>query len=1014
MVILICMLLLSICGISVVLGLYSLQGGAQRTLNRLFLEICITLVIWAFGLAVAMGAQKGSASTFGIRLAVVGWSLSNCAILSFLAELTGSRSILKKWWGILIFYLPPALDLISYFLLTAAGHSPDMMVHTPLGWIAFISSRNLWFRFHLAQVLLFTILSLSLLVQWSLRTRSSSVRRQALLLILSFSLSALLGFVSDIFPVYLGIRIPRLSAIFVFFPLMAIAYLIRCHHFLQPEENDPDSVILAGATRTHIYFIFCLATAAFSILNLFLSPSASPLPISFFLLAVTLYLLIVYLVPTGGAFKEMWLAICISFVIPVISLWSSQIGNSTIWVFVFAIMLGSLLSNRLTFLGTSVVSSLLTQVFIWFHQSVAFADISPFTYIARLLLLTWFAALSSYVHSIYVRRLRENVALTARQSLISEISLSFISANTDTLDEKLSSTLERCGRLIRCERAHLIFLEEDGKAIRYSKEWLTEGASSGLEALKKNLREPDPVLRHCIASGQAIVIQDVKLMPASDEIKEQLLGMKIRALTLIPLKRGDQLLGFFGFNADFPMRKWNLEDSTFLHAVAGILTDAVLKVDAEQKINFIAYHDQLTGLPNRLLFNDRLRQAIAAGTDTPLAVVFIDLDSFKFINDTMGHSTGDLLLTAVAQSLTCAAGKGSVVSRFGGDEFIILLREFSGRTGLLRILGRLTDALNKAFILNGQKAFVTASMGIALYPQDGSDVETLIKNADASMYHAKSMGKNQYALCSPEMKEAISDQTKLSNLLYRAIEKEQLVLYYQPRVDTESQRIVGCEALIRWNLPGHGMMMPADFIPLAEQTGLIHSIGEWVLETACRQNRVWHEKGFDNLRMAANLSAQQLNNPKFVNQVADILSRTGLPARSLELEITENVANRSILNIAGVLKRLKKLGISISIDDFGTEYSSLARLKQLPIDRIKMDMQFVQGIDLSEKDQAISKVIISLAKSLDLKVTAEGVETGSQKDFLTQKRCDEAQGFYFFHPMPADQVERILRKNLLP
>lgn len=219
------------------------------------------------------------------------------------------------------------------------------------------------------------------------------------------------------FPVYLGIRIPRLSAIFVFFSLMAIAYLIRCHHFLQPEENDPDSVILAGTTRTHIYFIFCLATAAFSILNLFLSPSASPLPISFFLLAVTLYLLIVYLVPTGGAFKEMWPAICISFVIPVISLWSSQTGNSTIWVFVFAFMLGSLLSNRLTFLGTSVVFSLLTQVFIWFHQSVAFADLSPFTYIPRLLLLTWFTALSSYVYSIYVRRLRENVALTFRKFL---------------------------------------------------------------------------------------------------------------------------------------------------------------------------------------------------------------------------------------------------------------------------------------------------------------------------------------------------------------------------------------------------------------------------------------------------------------------------------------------------------------------------------------------------------------------------------------------------------------------
>ena len=357
--------------------------------------------------------------------------------------------------------------------------------------------------------------------------------------------------------------------------------------------------------------------------------------------------------------------------------------------------------------------------------------------------------------------------------------------------------------------------------------------------------------------------------------------------------------------------------------------------------------------------------------------------------------------------------KTDTVARFGGDEFIILLNNIDNHNDISKIADNIMRVFSKPFIINGQEFFITASGGIATYPIDGEDSESLVKNADTAMYEAKDNGKNQYSLCTPDMKNEVEKNMKLSNDLYRALERNELSIHYQPQIDLTSKEITGLEALLRWKHPEYGMISPVVFIPLAEKNGLINSIGEWVLRTACNQNKAWQDMGLLYARIAVNLSVIQFNDPLIVEKVDKILKETGLSPKHLELEITESIAVKENKNVVDILDRLKKLGVSISIDDFGTEYSSLSRLKTLPIDRIKIDMQFIHGIEGNEKDQAITKIIINLANSLNLEVIAEGVETKGQMEFLNQKMCDEAQGYYYYKPMPAEELEEILINKII-
>jgi len=434
-------------------------------------------------------------------------------------------------------------------------------------------------------------------------------------------------------------------------------------------------------------------------------------------------------------------------------------------------------------------------------------------------------------------------------------------------------------------------------------------------------------------------------------------------------------------------------------------------VNEKNKIRHMAYHDSLTNLPNGVYFNDFLNRQIASSkrNGAPIAVLFIDLDGFKMINDTLGHAAGDELLVSVSRRLISVLRKSDFVARIGGDEFIILINSIKDTNDVEIIADKILKMMAGPFVVSGQECFISASVGISQFPTDGINAEELTKNADLAMYKAKDGGKNKYCFCSQEMKNQIAENMVLSNQLWRALERDEFELYYQPQVNCYTSKIIGMEALIRWHNPERGLVLPGKFISLAEQTGAINAIGEWVLKTACRQCKQWQEKYIPDLRMAVNLSIKQLQNNDIVYQVKDTLGKTGLNPSTLELEVTESVFVKEVEFVINILNKIKDLGVEISIDDFGTEYASMSYLKFMPVNRIKIAMPFVQGLDVSEKDQAITKAIIILAKNMGMSVIAEGVETKTQHEFLMQKLCDETQGFYFYRPLPAHEIEEILK-----
>jgi diguanylate cyclase (GGDEF) domain len=432
---------------------------------------------------------------------------------------------------------------------------------------------------------------------------------------------------------------------------------------------------------------------------------------------------------------------------------------------------------------------------------------------------------------------------------------------------------------------------------------------------------------------------------------------------------------------------------------------------ATVEIEHLAYHDALTGLPNRPLFIDRLIVAIAqaARIEQKVAVFFLDLDRFKDINDSLGHSVGDALLKEVAERIRGYFRLGDTVARFGGDEFTILIQRIDPIEHIAKIAQKLLDMMKAPFNIGGRELFVDVSIGISIYPADGSDAETLVRNADSAMYRAKEHGRDNYQLYAPAMNEMALERIAVETALRKALANDELVLFYQPLVDIRTRRITGFEALLRWQHPELGLLLPAYFISAAEMSGLIIPIGAWVLKTACSQAKSWQKRAGERIAVAVNLSTRQFQQTGLVGYVREALEESGLDPSLLELEITESNAMQNAENGIRTMLELKALGARISMDDFGTGYSSLSYLKRFPIDTLKLDQSFVRDITTNLSDGAIATAVIAMAHSLDMKVVAEGVETEAQLAFLEERACDHMQGFLFSKPLPPDAAESLLR-----
>ncbi|MCG6937719.1 MAG: EAL domain-containing protein [Gammaproteobacteria bacterium] len=443
----------------------------------------------------------------------------------------------------------------------------------------------------------------------------------------------------------------------------------------------------------------------------------------------------------------------------------------------------------------------------------------------------------------------------------------------------------------------------------------------------------------------------------------------------------------------------------------GVARDVTERKIAEETINFQAYHDLLTKLPNRALLRDRLQLAInqAKREEESLAVMFLDLDRFKNINDTLGHMIGDELLQQVSNRLQDCIRAGDTLARFGGDEFTLMLPKLhNSRSDASKLAEKITDALKKPFYIDSHELYVSTSIGIALYPQDGTNIDSLIKHADVAMYHVKGQGKNGYQFYSNEMNVPYIKKLSMDTGIHRALENNEFSLVYQPQINLRSGEIVGVEALVRWDHPEHGSISPAEFVPFAEESGLVVDIGHWVITTACADLSRWRLAGLPEIKLAVNISARQLMEDKFVKFLINILKNYNIPGHCLELEITENTIMEDMDSIVRKLKELSNHNISIAIDDFGTGYSSLSYLHKLPIQTLKIDRTFLKENRINKGDNTIINTIVVMAKGLKLNVIAEGVETQAQLDYLCGIDCREAQGFLFGKPLPADVISQLL------
>ena len=448
------------------------------------------------------------------------------------------------------------------------------------------------------------------------------------------------------------------------------------------------------------------------------------------------------------------------------------------------------------------------------------------------------------------------------------------------------------------------------------------------------------------------------------------------------------------------------EENGEVSGIIGVATDITERKRAEKRLVQLANYDSLTGLPNRTLFRDRLAHAVAQANrkNRLVALLFLDLDRFKMINDSLGHLAGDKLLQAVSGRLLANAREEDTVARLGGDEFTVILEDITNTEDATIVARKILEVMGKPFYLDGHEVFVTTSIGIAIFPLDGQGLDGLLKNADTAMYRAKEQGRNNYQFYTADMNAKAVEHLIMESSLRHALDRDEFVLHFQPQIDLHSREITGMEVLLRWNHPELGLLYPNQFMLLAEETGLIISIGEWVLNKACAQAALWQSQGLPPMRIAVNLSALQFRENNLVATVADALDLAGLDPQHLELEITESFLMDNVDSAIAKLRALSNLGVHLAIDDFGTGYSSLSYLKKFPLNTLKIDQSFVRDISTDPDDAAIAEAIIALAQTLNLRVMAEGVETEEQINFLRTRGCDQAQGFLISHPVPAQDI----------
>ena len=987
-------------------------------MHWLFFCCCLDMSLWALSFSIGNVATDYESALFWRRIASVGWSSLFSYFLHYILLLTGNKLLKKKSIYILL-YMPALLNIFLYGIYTNTVVQSYHLVQTYFGWIN-ISGNTLLDWYYNLYYVGYTVIGIVLLLYWGFTSKEIAKRKQSAIIGISYIVAVIFGTLTEYtINYFLNVKVPQLAPVIILIPLSAMLYCIRRYNFMRKEiqhEEPKANQILSEYTKTKLYSYLSMTYVIGGFVNFgmqFFSKREQIGDILLFssvLFGLGLVINIIQNVKIKSEYKQLFSNIAFIVSIPVIVLKYTDVSGIYAWVVPVILMLVAIALNQRHMLYLIWVVTCATLIWIWAKAPVLNITFSSVDHLSRIIILTIILWFVFYINRTYTNIINVNKEKIRLEKLLNKISNLFLITNETNIDEIMYEGIRLCGEHFNLQCVHLSFGSKEGQLDSYKWHASRVAKSEHQCSLEKLQDMIVDVYVDKLATEGSLFKADSKASAENEPIAKLLEAMGIKSLVIKPMRDKNETIGILCLGSTERILTWEEEQQQTGNLIVHLITDIWAKLEAERELSYQANHDALTGLPNRITFFKQLTHEInkSKKNGNLIGIVFIDIDEFKSVNDSLGHDSGDFILTLIGKTLLDCIRPADFLARFGGDEFLIMIPQMDTVDDIRRHTEHIRNSFKKPFIVNNQEFHLSGSIGISVYPYDGSDPETLIKNADLAMYKSKEQGKNQYNFCTEEMKAETARKQKLIEDLHQVLERQELQLYYQPQVCAKSKKIIGYEALLRWFHPELGIISPGLFIPLAEQIGLISHIGDWVLMEACLQCKKHHLKGMRDIRVAVNVSIFQLQNPKFFNRISQILEETQLEPHYLELEITESATVNEHHKIIELIGSLKKLGVSVSIDDFGTEYSSLSRLCDMPVDRIKLDIQFIRGIDQKEKNNAIIREIIRLAHTLGLKVIAEGVETQIQLDFLIESNIDEIQGFYFYRPVPPDELEQIL------